>query len=77
MTEPEHLRQLAERMLALAMKTDDPKLAELLATMAGQYLDEARTLEATKPPIVETPQRVPQQAEQPQPDKSDDPEKKE
>jgi hypothetical protein len=73
----EHLRQLAERMLALAMKIDDPKLAEALATRAGQYLDEARALESTKPPIVETLQRVPQQAEQLQPDKSDDPEQKE
>jgi hypothetical protein len=34
MADPEHLRQLAERMLALATKTDDPKLAELLATAA-------------------------------------------
>jgi hypothetical protein len=69
---PEYFRQLAERMLAVAMKTDDLKLAELLTTRAGEYLDEAMALEATNPPIVETPQDVAEQAEQ---QLRDDPEK--
>ena len=36
MAEPENLRQLAERMLALAMKTEDEELAQLLATRASE-----------------------------------------
>jgi hypothetical protein len=69
MAEPENLRQLAERMLALAMKTEDEELAQLLATRASQYLDRARALE-----------HVAQQAERPQPDdpaKTENPEEKE
>jgi hypothetical protein len=80
MAEPGNLRQLAERMLALAMTTEDEELAQLLATRAGEYLDQARALEAATPPIGEAPQHVAQQAEQPQPDdpaKTDDPEEKE
>jgi hypothetical protein len=41
----EHLRLLAERMLALAMKTPDPQLAELLATRATDYFDHTGALE--------------------------------
>jgi hypothetical protein len=64
MAEPENLRQLAERMLALAMKTEDEELAQLLATRAGEYLDQARALEVATPSIGEAPQHVAQQAEQ-------------
>ncbi len=79
MAEPENLRQLAERMLALAMKMEDEELAQLLATRASQYLDQARALEAAVPPIGEASQHAAQQAEQPQPDvpAKTDPEEKE
>jgi hypothetical protein len=68
MAEPENLRQLAERILALAMTTEDKELAQLLTTRAGEYLDQAGALEAAVRPIGEAPQHVAQQAEQPQPD---------
>jgi hypothetical protein len=73
MVNPEHLRSLAERMLAMAMKASDPRLAEWFSVKAGEYLDKAQTLEAAAPPV-ECPQHVTRQAEHPQ---SEDPEKNE
>ena len=65
MAKSEHLRQLAERMLALAMDAGDAQLTEWLSKRAGEYLDEAQALEAAVPPIVETPERAAQQAQRP------------
>jgi hypothetical protein len=73
MVSPGHLRSLAERMLTMAMKATDPRLAEWFSVKAGEYLDKAQTLEAAAPPV-ECPQHVTRQAEHPQ---SEDPEKDE
>jgi len=61
MVNPEHLRLLAERMLTMATKATDPRLAEWFSIKAGEYHDRAQTLEAAAPGIAE-------QAHQPQPD---------
>ena len=40
------LRELAARMLALAMNANDQQMLESLCTRAGEYLDQAAALEA-------------------------------
>ena len=60
MVSPEHLRLLAERMLTMAAKATDPRLAEWFSIKAGEYHDQAQTLEAAAPAVA---QRL-----QPQPD---------
>jgi hypothetical protein len=52
MPNPEYLRLLADRTLAIAMKTSDSELARRLTVKAADYLDldEARALEESPPP---------------------------
>jgi hypothetical protein len=50
MLDAAHLRDLAARMLALAVGAKDQPLREWLCIRAGDYLDQARVLEAAKPP---------------------------
>jgi hypothetical protein len=68
MVNPEHLRILAERMLAMSRKAIDPRLAEWFSIKAGEYHDQALTLEAAAAPVVACPRSIAQQAQQPQPD---------
>jgi hypothetical protein len=74
MVSPGHLRSLAERMLTMAMKATDPRLAEWFSVKAGEYLDKAQTLEAAGPPIAASPQNIAQRPPQP---RAGDPQKKE
>jgi hypothetical protein len=50
MPNPEYFRLLADRTLAIAMKTSDSELAHRLAVKAADYLDEAQALEESPPP---------------------------
>jgi hypothetical protein len=45
MTDPNHLRQLAARMLDLSRTIDDKELAGRLALRASDYLDQAAEAE--------------------------------
>jgi hypothetical protein len=45
MGNPEHLRELAARMFAVAMQSRDIDLARHLALRASDYLDQAAELE--------------------------------
>ena len=66
MPDASELRDLAARMLWLATAAKDQHLLEWLCIRAGDYLDQATTLESAAPtePVV-------QQAQQPQPDKDE------
>ena len=68
MANPVHLRRMAERMLAQALKNPDEELRRMLAVRASEYLDQALAIEAgqPQPPPSEAPQLVPQQSEHPQ-----------
>jgi hypothetical protein len=46
MPDASHLRDLAARMLALALTAKDQRLLEWLSVRAGEYLDQAAALEA-------------------------------
>ena len=48
MPDAERLRQLAARMFAAALATTDQNLIEWLCMRAGEYLDQAGTLEITQ-----------------------------
>jgi len=50
MTDPEHLRKAAVRLLATALETSDEELARTLAERASEYFDRAAAIEAAKPP---------------------------
>lgn len=50
MSDTAQLRDLAARLLALAMDTQDQHLLERLCVRAGEYLDQAIALEATVSP---------------------------
>ena len=50
MVNPEHMRKLAMRLYALAVKTKDPEFVELLITRAAEYFDRAN-LEAAQPAV--------------------------
>jgi hypothetical protein len=68
MADPEQLRLLAERTLAMAVKATDPKFTEWLSIKASEFLEQAQALEATaRGSLVEAPPHVVQQAQQPQP----------
>lgn len=58
------------------MQKSDEDLARTLTARASEYLDEAAAIEAAKPPVTDAPQQGGEQAEQPQPNETDDPEKK-
>jgi hypothetical protein len=45
MLDPKHLREIAARMFAVAVQTQDRELAEHLACRASDYLDEAAELD--------------------------------
>jgi hypothetical protein len=62
MANPVHLRRMAERMLAQALKNPDEELRRMLTIRASEYLDQALAIEAG-PPLSEAPQLVPQQSE--------------
>ena len=66
MANPVHLRRMAERMLAQALKNPDEELRRMLAVRASEYLDQALAIEAGQPPPSEAPQLVPQQSDHPQ-----------
>ena len=51
------LRDLATRMLALAMQVKDPQLLEQLCVRAGEYLDQAGQLETAQQPATDTEQK--------------------
>jgi hypothetical protein len=51
MVNPEHMRKLAMRLYALAVKTKDPEFVELLITRAAEYFDRANALEAAQPAV--------------------------
>jgi hypothetical protein len=61
MSDPELLRLMATRLLAVAISCRDPELAARLALRAFTYLDQADKLERAGSAVV-------QQAQQPQPD---------
>jgi hypothetical protein len=65
MPDAAQLRDLAARMLALAMNAEDQRWLEQLCVRAGEYLDQATALESA------APQATVQQAQQPQSDKKD------
>jgi hypothetical protein len=48
------LRDLATRMLALAMQVKDQQLLEQLCARAGEYLDQAGQLETAQQPATDT-----------------------
>jgi hypothetical protein len=50
MPNPEYFRLLADRTMAIAMKTSDSELARRLTVKAADYLDEAQALEESPPP---------------------------
>ena len=50
MANSEYFRLLAERTMAIAMKTPDSDLARRLTVKAADYLDEAQALEESPPP---------------------------
>jgi hypothetical protein len=50
MLDPMHLRDLAARMFALAIQTQDREFAEHLARRASDYLDQAAELEKAAAP---------------------------
>jgi hypothetical protein len=52
MLDAAQLREMAARMLALAMQAKDDQLLEQLCVRAGEYLDQAGLLEAAKPPAI-------------------------
>ena len=62
MANTEHLRRMAERMLAAAMTSSDEELAHALSVRASEYLDQAAALEAS-----EGSQDVTRRADEPQP----------
>jgi hypothetical protein len=51
MADSKHLRKMAEKMLAVAMSTEDKVLSSDLTVRAGEYLDQARALEAAVSPF--------------------------
>jgi hypothetical protein len=53
MTDPEHLRTVAVRMLATALETSDEELARTLAERASEYFDRAAAIEAAKPSVAD------------------------
>jgi hypothetical protein len=57
MVHPEYLRRLAERMLALAVTTEDGTLAQMLTKRASDHLDEAKALEEGMPSQPNDPEK--------------------
>jgi hypothetical protein len=57
MDDPNHLRRLAARMLALAANTTDETLVQMLTKRAGDHLDEADALEGGMPPQPDDPEK--------------------
>jgi hypothetical protein len=57
MAHPEYLRRPAERMLALAMNTEDETLVQMLTRRASDHLDEATALEAGVPSQPNDPEK--------------------
>jgi hypothetical protein len=53
MPDAAQLRELAARMLALALDAKDQQLLERLCVRASDYLEQARMLEATQPPATD------------------------
>jgi hypothetical protein len=66
MADPEHLRRMAERMLAAAMESPDEDTARAPTVRASEYLDQASALEAARP-ASEAREQVSQKADEPQP----------
>jgi hypothetical protein len=56
MANPEHLRMMAERILALAIKSSNEEVARGLPVKACEYLDQAAALEGARPAVSEAPQ---------------------
>jgi hypothetical protein len=66
MANPEHLRLVAQRMMALALESSGEEVACLLRVRASEYLDQAAELEAAaRPPVPEAAQREAQGVKQP------------
>jgi hypothetical protein len=65
MPDAKRLRDIAARMLAVAVDAKDQKFQELLSKRAGEYLDQAAVLEAAGS---SAPQETTPQAQHPQPD---------
>jgi hypothetical protein len=57
MADPDHLRRLAARMLAVAVTTEDKTLVQMLTKRATDHLDEADALEACTPPRPNDPEK--------------------
>lgn len=53
MPDAAQLRQQAAYLFATALATKDQSLLERLCIRAGQYLDQANTLEAAQPPVAD------------------------
>jgi hypothetical protein len=66
MADPEQLRKMAERLLAVAIQGPDEEIARELTARASEYLDQAAALEAAQRPP-EEPERVAREADEPQP----------
>jgi hypothetical protein len=65
MPDVKRLRDIAARMLAVAVDAKDQKVQELLSKRAGEHLDQAGVLEAAGS---SAPQETTPQAQHPQPD---------